>query len=209
MRNTIVSILYSKDWADIAEITVANAKSYCGKHGYKLDVIELDKWGCDYGYYKLDVIKNLFKNNKADIIWSIDADCLITNHNYKIEDFLEEEFDFFITKDVNGINGGSFISINTKWTIDFIEWLLKKRGQEKMHCEQDAIRAYMEEYPISPICVLPHPSINSYHYHLYPEFESITSEELGNWHSGNFVLHLPGISIEKRLEILKKTPIVI
>ena len=209
MPKIAVLILYTQGWQDIARIVIPNAQKYADKHGYELLVKKYpEPYLSDFGYKKLEQIRGIFEHGDADIVWSLDLDTLITNHNYKVEDYLKEGSDFFITKDVNGVNGGSFIVRNTKWSMEFMDWLLGKKGEEKMYCEQDAIRAYMEEYPVSPVCVVGHPSFNSYHYSLYPQFENITSEEAGNWYEGNFVLHLPGLGIEQRIEILKNTKII-
>jgi hypothetical protein len=62
----------------------------------------------------------------------------------------------------------------------------------------------MKEYPKSPIKIVGHPSFNSFDYSLYPEHSHITKREDGNWHEGDLLLHLPGISMEQREKILKE-----
>lgn len=199
-----ILILYTEGWSNIAKIVLPNAKEYCQRHGYALDAImHREPYPLNFGYSKLTEIKRLLKN--FDIVWSLDLDTLITNHCYKVEDFIDflEDYDFFITKDVNGINGGSFIVKKSDWSIPFLDLLYSLKGEEGMHCEQDAINYYYKNYK-DKIKILPHPSINSYKYELYPEFEYGID---GQWMEGDFVLHLPGLSIEKRIEILKQTPI--
>lgn len=204
-----VLVLYSDGWSEIAKVVIPNLSEYCKRHGYHLDAIiyRQEDFTLDFGYNKIREIKNYFEKDLFDVIWSLDLDTLITNHNIKLENFLDKDFDFFITKDVNGINGGSFIARKSKWLMFFLELVLGLKGMQGMYCEQDAIRTYYEYHANEKIKILPHPSINSYKYELYPEFD-ITEEEKGQWHEGNFVLHLPALSIEKRIEILRETKVV-
>lgn len=195
------------DWSDIANITVENAAKYCERHGYSMyhNVFPQP----NNGYNKLRRVLEIMDNG-FDAVWVLDADTLITNHNIRIEHYLTPKKSFFVTKDINGINCGSFVVKKSKWAISFLEWLLKCEGKEKMYCEQDAINHYMKLFPSEVekhFCILPHPSINSYQYSLYPEVKAQTHEQ-GDWRKGDFVLHLPGIGMEKRLEILKNTEIV-
>jgi hypothetical protein len=203
-----VLVLYTEGWSDIARVVIPNLSEYCLRHGYVLeDVSFRGEYPLDFGYNKLVWIKKMFEANEYDIIWSLDLDTLITNHNNKVEDFIEGDKDFYITKDVNGINGGSFIIKNSKWSLFFLELLIGLKGQKGMHCEQDAIRTYYESHANEKIKILPHPSINSYDYSQYPEFPEVRERKQGHWHKGDFVLHLPGMALSKRLQILKQTEV--
>jgi hypothetical protein len=58
---------------------------------------------------------------------------------------------------------------------------------------------------------LPHPSINSYRYELYAGYEGDyfhdymhIPHEYGQWEPGDLLLHLPGLSLEKRIEVFKE-----
>lgn len=201
-----VLIPSTPDWIDIANITVENAAKYCGRHGYSLyhNVFPQP----NNGYKKISGALNILDSG-FDAVWVLDADTLITNHTIRIERYLTSKKSFFITKDINGINCGSFVVKKSKWSISFLEWLLKCEGKEKMYCEQDAVNYYMTLFPKevdTHFLFLPHPSINSYLYELYPQYGEQTHEQ-GQWEAGDFVLHLPGVGMDKRLEILKKTEI--
>ena len=93
--------------------------------------------------------------------------------------------------------------------VSFFDYILCCKGEPKMYCEQDAINKYLSEFPHdNNIKFLTHPSINSYLYENYPEIPA-QEEEYGQWVPGNFVLHLPGMSQEKRIEIMKNTPVIL
>lgn len=200
MRIT-VQVLHTESWQNIADIVLPNLWKYCDRHGYKLVV------GEGMGFDKLEGVKLLFENTNCDIVWVLDLDTLVTNHQIPLERFLDEYHDCFITKDVNGINCGSFLIQKSYWSEMFIDWMLAQKGKDGMNCEQDAMVAYMNEFGGEKIKILPHPSINSYIYSEYEEHKNIVNEEDGNWHEGNLLLHLPGIGMERRLEILKSTKV--
>jgi hypothetical protein len=201
-----ILILYTRSWKPIADIVLPNLWEYCKKHGYDWDIMRFDDpYPSDFGFNKLIHSKRLLST--YDFVWSLDLDTLITNHDKKVEDFIDNKHDFFITKDVNGINAGSFIVRKSEYSLFLLEWLLALKGEEGMHCEQDAINFYYKVYENKKIKILPHPSINSYMYELYPE-HNITEEKDGQWKEGSFVLHLPGIGMKTREHILKETKVV-
>lgn len=202
-----IQVLYTSDWTDISKITVPNVVNYCRKHGYMWNVQAVSK---PYsGYDKISYAKEIFEKDYADVVWCLDCDALITNYNYRLEHFIDNEHSVFICRDYNGVNAGSFIVRKSDFTNTFFDYLLCCKGEPDMHCEQDAIVKHMKEFPANnQIKILPHPSINSYLYENYPEIP-LQSHENGQWESGDFLLHLPGMSNEKRIEILKNTPVIL
>jgi len=196
-------LIYTQDWVDIAKVVAPNLVRYCKRHNY---VVSVKCVSSPFdAFQKIEFIRDLFAAG-IDIAISFDCDALVTNHNYKIEEIIDFEHSFYVSKDVNGINCGVFILRNTPWAAKFIDYLLSLRFV--VNCEQDAVVKYVTEFPNDPqIGILPQSVINAYKYGLYPEFGTQT-EENGEFVEGkSFVLHLPGCSQEKRLEILKNTPI--
>jgi hypothetical protein len=200
-------MLYTSDWSELAKLSVPNLVNYCRKQGYTWNVQCVSSPFS--GYQKILYIQQLFNNNEADLVVSIDCDVLITNYNKRVEDYLSGEHSFFICNDFNGINAGVFAIKKTDWSKDFLSYLLLCQGEPDMHCEQDAIIKYTKEFPNDTnIQILPHPSINSYLYENYPEIPFQTHEQ-GQWVSGDFLLHLPGLSNQKRIEIFNNTPVIL
>lgn len=201
MKKTAVLILYTDGWKPLADIVIKNMERYCDVHNYYPVFAEIrqDKYAPDFGFRKLEVMQLLFGD--YDIIWSLDCDTLITNHNIPVEKYLTEDKNLYLCEDVNGINCGSFILKKSGWSLSLLKKCLSYRGIEGVHCEQDAINLFIKNYGDKNIRMLPHPSINSYLYELYPE-HNITAENEGCWKPGNHVLHLPGVDMNKRLEII-------
>lgn len=195
---------YSPSYKAVADISLPNLSEYCARHGYYMWVenIENDKWE----YVKHEMFKELFEKG-FDLIWYRDVDSIITNITIQITDFIDDKRDFFITEDVNELNGGSVILKNSEWGRWLNNMVLSNR--DYYDNEQNVYNANRDMLMISGcIKILPHPSINSYDYSIYPELPNIRKREDGHHHEGDFVLHTPGAPMEVRLNTLKNVKIV-
>ena len=199
-----VFTMYGDNYSGIASVTVPNMEKYCKRHGYDFKVLLLDGDGNDYAYKKHEYIKELFKRD-IDIVWYLDCDAMVTNHKIRLEDFLDEDYSVFLTRDFTELNGGSIIIRNNELGRWFNDYILSRRGHYQN--EQNVINA--NEFSFKHFMKhLPHPSINSYRYDLYLECAShVGKPELGDWKPGNFVLHVPGLGVERRKEILSQAKI--
>lgn len=205
-----VQLLYTKSWTKLSDIVVPALTKYCIKHGYKTNIKEVQE-PFD-GFEKLREIKRIFENNEADVVLSIDCDALITNFNVTIESLISDRI-LNLSKDYNNWNCGVFIMQNAVWAIPFIELLLSKSGKQGIYCEQDAIIDWVNSESLEDVYhvinQIPQYKVNSYLYESYPEIPPQT-EEQGQWVQGeSFILHLPGIGMDKRIEILKNTKITL
>lgn len=196
---------YSPSYKALADISLPNLSEYCHRHGYYMWVenIENDRWE----YVKHEMFERLFKEG-FDLIWYRDIDSIITNMNFQITDFINDSSDFFLTKDFTELNGGSVVIKNTKKGVWVNNEILRVRNE--FENEQNAINSLFGiPFFRKGIRILSHPSINSYDYSLYPECkEYVGREDLGDWREGNFVLHVPALPMEKRIEVLKNAKIV-
>ena len=199
--------MYGSNYAEIAAITVPVMKRYCDKQGYEFRELLLEGGGNDYAFKKHEFFTELFKED-INVIWYLDVDAIITNLTTPIAGFLMQEFSFYLTRDFNELNGGSVIIRNTgkgRLINTFVlDYKNDFENEQNLYNDKKFIEIIYGEY-----AVLPHPSINSYRYDLYPECSSyVGKRELGDWHEGDFVLHVPGLSIEKRIEVLKSAKII-
>lgn len=196
--------MYGNNYEGIAEVTLPVMKEYADKHGYDFYELRLkddNRWA----YQKHECFKDAVKF-AADVFFYLDIDCLITNHNIKAESFLDNENDLFITEDKTEINGGSLLLKTTKEGMMLNNAILGLK--DKFENEQNAMVWLMKDPMFNQfVKLLPHPSINSYKYELYVEYGKLTPKE-GQWEEGQFILHTPAIGFEKRIEVLKSTPII-
>lgn len=194
--------MFSPSHQRLADISVPNLEQYCNRHGYEMRIInvENDKWE----YKKHEAFQDWMDKEEADLIWYKDVDSLITNMTIPITDFIDDYYSFYLTKDFTELNGGSVIIKNTEAGRMFNEMVIENRD---MFDNEQNIYNFI---PMFTFCIdimkpIPHPSINSYSYDLYPECkEYIGREDLGDWHTGNFLIHFPGLGIEDRIELLKE-----
>lgn len=198
---------YTKKWQELADIVIPNTQKYCTKNGYDFLVEKYNDGNVDF--VKTKTALQLLKD--YDVVFCLEADMLITNHSVRIESFIDNKHSFFICNDVNGINGGSFIAVKGKYAEVFLENTnnpIYGFKTEQNYWEVNAI-----DHP--DVKILTHPSINSIPYQYYaPSYGKIgfkeggivimPTHEEGCWQVGDFVSHLPGMTLEKRIELFNK-----
>jgi hypothetical protein len=142
-----------------------------------------------------------------DTVMWIDADSLITNLNYKIEDFLvPSEYAFYASYDwlgTNSLSGGNFIIQNNESTKDFLKsfYELSKHYNE----EQTTLNVmYFNMINKNYIKILEHKFLGS-----VPSIDDYTTEIWGKrpsppypWTPESFLVHLTGIANKERIHML-------
>lgn len=208
--NVVVCTEYGSNYAEIAGVTTPVMREYCQRHNYQFRELLLEGDGNNYQYKKHEFFSELMGGeDEPEAIFYLDADAMPTNFNYKVEDFITtRHHHLFITKDITEINGGALILRTTLSGYQLNKFILSKRGE--FENEQNAINdIYKNDFRGDWIKVLPHPSINSYNYSLYPECqEMVGREDMGDWVEGkSFVLHVPGAPMSVRISALKNAKI--
>jgi len=197
---------FTPSWKEIAAITVPVMQRYCDRHHYIFNAYRCTPYENYNGKEKIRHILSDLK--EGDVAMVMDADCLITNLNISLHNFIDDTHDFYITKHVGNINAGVFIVRKTEWLIKFLDYVFENIGKENIHCEQDAFAKWIKEHPHDKkIKIVNHPAFNSLKYELYPE-HGIQEEKDGQWVEGeSFILHLPGVGMQRRIEFFKNTTI--
>lgn len=186
-----IYIYYTPSWQELADIVLPKVEAYAAKHGYIADIICTDWNVLPVGSYKMHILQRALI--EYDFIWVLDLDTLITNPEIKFTDFVDNDHDIFIATDINGINAGSWIVRNTPESIEFIRAVINNFDAPE---EQTIMKRYLNMVKVK---YLLHPSINSYKYGLYG-----IQYPYGEWAPSDLLLHLPGLSLERRIEILKE-----
>lgn len=73
-----ISASASTPWASVS---VPNTFEYCGRHSYSMLVRYGEYQSCLRNQHEI-----MHLLDRYDLVWTLDADCLITNHNLKIEE---------------------------------------------------------------------------------------------------------------------------
>ena len=208
--NLTILTSYYVNYQPLADLVLPNREEYCRRHGYGhyIQIGPYDGLNWHQGTARIKQIYDmLFKSpNEIDSIWCLDIDAIIMNLTKKVEDFLDDDHDFFIAKDVHGVNGGSFIVRKSEWAKEWL-YFLWTEALIINHCwhENRVMHLHAETNPRfkDKIKVLPHPSINSYFYDIYNR----PTTTPGHFNKGDFVLHLPGLNIDKRLEVFRSSEV--
>lgn len=202
-----VAYIYGENYFELAKIAIPVLMKYCLKHNY-----DFRTKSCKpndngrYDFIRIQYANDLLSHYDACLI--LEGDMLVTSMNYKIEDLLEGEKDFYLCKDINGVNTASFICRSTKWMRELLTEIYTHK--DKLWDEQ----IFFETFEHEKIKYLNHPSINSLPYDCYaPTYGYIDKEkqidaikpthEEGCWQPGDFILHCPGMELSKRIEIFK------
>lgn len=187
---------YTPNWKEIADITVPVMRQYCEKQGYAFHVKEVPTYEKYNGLEKLQMLNALEEN---DIALVLDADVLLTNHIKKVEDYFHYD-ELSLSK---GANCG--VMIIRKLNRGVVDLIVEDIRHGRFNCEQDAVESYLSSHSgYYSIGIFDHPAFNSYLPHLYPEIKEEKTEQDGMWVKGHFCLHVPALSIEKRIEVLKE-----
>lgn len=199
-----ISYTYGENYSPLADICIPSLVRYCKKNNYHwgINMVKPDE-KTGYDYLRINRALSLLK--QYEIIFIMEGDFLITNHTKRIENFIDDKHSFFICKDVNGVNGGSFIVIQNNFSDNFLKSTNELSNSYKT--EQNVWES-TELIHLKEVKILPHPSINSIPYKYYHNYgyinyqgQSEPTHEMGNWQKGDFVCHLPGKTLEERIKI--------
>lgn len=200
-----VCTAHSPDYAPLAALTVPTMQHYADKHGYDFIYInDLDPKQGDR--VKIELYKSLYEKGEHDVYLWIDTDAMIMNSDVTIENFttwhdLEERAHFIWGADPAGPNSGVFLARFTPEAHMFLHQSLLRSAEmgwadqvgmiqlSLVHPHRDVVKCINGKY------------INAYPYHLYGWDKYAW---VGNYEPGCFVLHLPGMSMEKRVEVFQQ-----
>lgn len=190
-------------WPELADMITPYWQEYCRKHGYKFHVEMGIKPGYEdvhSSFSKTAQVLDYYKKEMPDALWVVDFDMLITNFDVMAHQFVSAKHAITITKDINGLNSGSYF-LSGFWTTKCELWLktvlsLRKYTTSEQHAMWWIAAAYHDD-----TFYWPHPSFNSIDYAMYPAFEKSYSHEQGQWQPGDFLVHLPGMSLSQRIDL--------
>lgn len=187
----IVSNWTGEVHAQLASITLDNRIRYAQRHGYlELSTAEPGHWG------KIDALLGAW--DKADWLWWLDIDAIITNSAIRLEELVLGGGEVVVTCDVNGLNSGSMLLRTSEQLKSFLEEMRSRRAlfNAPPYYEQTAL-AHMLWRVKELVRVVEQRTMNS-----YPNaYQRDIPEE--RWQAGDFVLHCPGLEFAKRQQLLR------
>lgn len=208
-------------WLDFGARTSKLMDRYAEANGYSrvciTERISDTKW---MGWDKIKLCMNLLPT--CDVLFCLDSDLLVLNHNVTVEQYLDNEHDMYIPRDLANINVGVIILKNTEIMRRFLEfvWDYRKKIPDEFQSEQIAWWEGMKAFDFERMKILPQKGINSYPYDdpfftnwlkVMPEpqesffkrqFDVPVMRHYGNYTTGDLILHMPGIPMDRRYQYL-------
>ena len=189
-----------------------NKASYAQKHGYdfflyteSLDPTRLGYW------HKIIAIKNHLKD--YDWIFWLDSDALIINFDIRLENLIDEEFDFITTRDNSNpdcINSGQFLIKNCDWSFNLLNsWYSLNYIQVQPGYDNGALKTLVFELGIESIRprvkIIPLRMLSSYIFHTgdHLSMDKVIPVDT-MYQDGDFIIHLAGFEHRHKMKMMEK-----
>lgn len=200
---------YDKNYEYLYKLTEANKNQYCDKHGYDCKFYNFTDIKSDkhIAYTKFLAILDCLPY--YDWVFYNDIDSLIMNFDIRIEDFIDENYDLFVTYDINSLNNGQFLVRNTPRTINFLSraYVDKAHGDTNAWSDQIAFSANLasDGKLLAKTKILTQDKFNSY-IPMNMMFTDGTNAPAfkypKSYKTGDFLLHLVGMSKKDRINVI-------
>lgn len=204
----------------LEDITWTGKKIYCQKWGYEAihflqpertqesrDTEGHNQW---YGFAKIKRILEVLETGLYEWVFFTECDALITNHDIKLSDIVDNNYHVLLTSNFDGINMGNLFVRNTPEAKAYLELIysLYPKYKHAGYAEQQAVMDTREQYN-KIIRIMPQKMFNSHDHFLYDHYK-VSKERRkdilglsGEWTPGDFQVHHCGFGLEKRLEFVK------
>jgi hypothetical protein len=204
------------DWVSFGLEASKIMDEYASSNGYErrciTERISETKW---MGWDKIKLCMDLIQ--ECDILLCLDTDLFIMNHNVRVESFIDYENDIYIPRDRDNINVGVIILKSSDFVKQFLNdvWELRNKLPDEFQSEQTAWWDIMLKYRLHKMKILDQKGINSYPYndeifvkrfgqvehessYTKRQFDPYIQPHYGNFTTGDFILHMPGIPMDRR-----------
>jgi len=193
----------NEEFRSVADITFPVMEEYCARHGYEWRPAWIEQPERSIVWDRIPRLRQGLHD--CDWVVHLDADCLITNLHVPLTEFMDGHKHLVISRAARE-TGGMFFNdgfLMMRKTL-LVDWILedswKVEGEEEgILCLQDALELMYgaRDSVRSAVSVQPQKRFNSF---LYPEY-GMPWNTPGNWTPGDFILHLPGCTNARRVEI--------
>jgi hypothetical protein len=196
----------------VAALTAPVLREYAKRHGYNLVEIVNATVHRSIVWDRFMHIASALDAG-ADVVAWFDADVLITNLHIRLENLANLRYEGFTLAEAvceDGqprLNDGVTIVTDPYGVLaDTCRAIHTYPGAKGIYCGQDVLQAALDNDEVDPrqhiqtvipIRTLPHKTLNSF---LYTEY-NMPETTPGHWTPGDFVLHLPGRTNERRVEL--------
>jgi hypothetical protein len=200
-RIAVVSMAIGESYIDLVSEAIQNKRDYCARQGYDFIYLEhsMDK-SRPVPWTKILLVENVLLSNKYDWVFWSDADAIFTNFNIRLENFLDNNYDFIVSKDFNNINTGNFFMKRSRNSFRLLRSIYsQKQYINHPWWENEAtIFLYATNPKIQSITkIIDQRLINSYS----PKVLG-SGIEPWHWQPGDFIIHFASARGERIRELI-------
>lgn len=213
---------HDERFAGLAARTIYKNKGiYCLEHDYDLRVersvrqkfVDPKSHASGFSWSRLEAMRDLVASGNYEWVWCIGTDTLITNMQVSLESIVDE-----VPSDKHVVIAGERVaprqadSFLVRCSPQGVAWLQDLLGAYEAYRHHPWVenQVMIDRIPQHEAVtyVIPQHRINSYQYDLYYPYGEIYKDHVdcfghrGNWERGDFVVHWPGTTLEKRLELV-------
>ena len=184
---------------------IVNKALYATHHGYTLLVYPRQDEERAPSWSKLVSIRHAINLEKYEWVLWLDGDTLVTNFSTTVESILptEPHVQFVLGQDCNGVNAGVMLARSSLLALGVLE-----RLYHGAHITKNSVaHPWWEQFSIHQVLakdaevqrltkLVPQNTFNSYH-----EDVKCLGLDAHHWIPGDFILHMPGISQDRRNEL--------
>lgn len=200
-NNIAILSFLTENFKPLQEITGPNKQKYCDKWGYK-HIVKYAPYGNPDNYYALARIEylrdllfsGLEEGKGIDTILVMNTHSIITNFTIPIESLMDDNYDWFMAKDVSGVQMGLYIVRKSEWLKKWLDFILDHQLEinQKFQFEQTFVAENWEKPEWKEkIQIIPQEQLGAYIWKHYGWDEN----SQGAWKRGAFSAHIPGRSI--------------
>lgn len=200
MNICIASICFP-DYARLGDVTHPVWEAYCEKQGYAWHVERAPLSDRGANWDKIILISRLLP--RYDFVLWVGCDTLVTNSELTIQQQYQpyDGLSILLAADLFGLNSDVMLFRQSVWSELFLHAVhnvgyIMYRNHH--WAEQEAIIRFAHQAPYQEhVGIVPQKGFNSYLQEVYGR----PAHWPGNWSPGDWILHFPGLSLERRIEL--------
>lgn len=202
-RIGVLSLSVGQAYSQLVEKAIVNKREYCDRHGYdficgyeSLDQLRHPAWS------KIKLIEQYLP--KYDWIFWSDADSVVMNMDFLLEDVIDDQYIMIVGDTVAGINTGQFLIKNCSDSFELLkECYALEQFIDHPWWENKAIIDHLERHSevASRVKLIPQRVFNS---GCIETFGANVGAEESVYHEGDFIIHFAAARGEFLKELIQK-----
>lgn len=193
---------YTENIKELSDLSYGSYVDYCLRNYIELERYQIKETERPPSWYKIQFILSEFDKGHDWVMW-VDADTLLGNKKFDINQLIDDSSEVIISRDINTINCGVMLWKNTDKTRQILQamWECVEFLNHPWWENAAFIKLYDENFLDMQqlVKIVPQNQLNAYDYGLY----GVVHEE-GQLNANSFILHFPGLPYITRLTEMQK-----